>query len=381
MRFLFVSEFTPRWNSGAEGSLLCIGEALEKRGNQVDYLWKDTNQGYLIHPRFYEYFTLPKLQLRRVEKALAKCSYDVVVISQPYSYLVYETLTARYPGTIFLNRTHGWEQRLAESSSELGWRQVSALRQSLRSLSGRFMNKACRRTASSCTGMIASSHLCANYVHAKYALPEKPIAVIPYGVDASLLSENMKRGTGRLLFVGQYLPRKGSSVLESELPTIAREYPESNITFVVPEESIRTVNRVFRPHFEDRLAIRSWTSRESLSAIYLEHNVLLFPSLFEGFGKVFLEGMAAGLCVVGFREGGLPDIAIHGRDALMCDPGDGRTFGQFVRAALQYPDQTETIGRRAREVARRFTWDRHARETENFCWQLKLGARKESMAS
>jgi glycosyltransferase involved in cell wall biosynthesis len=116
-------------------------------------------------------------------------------------------------------------------------------------------------------------------------------------------------------------------------------------------------------------------------AIYQEHNILLFPSLFEGFGKVFLEGMAAGLCVVGFREGGLPDIAVHGRDALLCDPGDRRTFGQLVSAALQNPDQTEAIGRRAREVGRRFTWDRHARETEDFCWQLKLGTRKQSIAS
>jgi glycosyltransferase involved in cell wall biosynthesis len=161
--------------------------------------------------------------------------------------------------------------------------------------------------------------------------------VIPYGVDAALLRKEKKskpKTFSRMLFVGQYLPRKGSSILEEELPVIARNHPTAEITFVVPHESVAAVASRFGPAFGDRLVIRSWTSRERLMPIYNEHDILLFPSLFEGFGKVFLEGMAAGLCVVGFRE-----------------------------------------------VARRFTWDRHAKETENFCWQLRLGIQKESLAS
>jgi glycosyltransferase involved in cell wall biosynthesis len=384
MRFLFVSEFLPKWNSGAEGSLLSIGEALEKRGNRVDYLWKDVNHGYLLHPRFHEYFALPEKQLARVDRVLAETKYDVVVISQPYSYLIFERLTSKYPGTVFLNRTHGWEHRLAETSDHLKWRKTSALTQPLRNLSGRPLIRACERTARSCTGLIAASHRCSDFIKTRYDLPAKPIAVIPYGVEQSLIGLNGKdksRSAPKLLFVGQYLPVKGSTVLEKELPNIAGDYPGTEVTFIVPDDAIATVRARFGPFFGDRLAIRGWMSREKLTGIYREHDILLFPSFFEGFGKVFLEGMAAGLCVVGFGEGGLPDIAMHGREALICNPGDSSGFRHLLDWALRDPDRTAAIGRRAREVAKRFTWDRHAVATENFCWQLKMGTAKEAIAS
>jgi glycosyltransferase involved in cell wall biosynthesis len=165
------------------------------------------------------------------------------------------------------------------------------------------------------------------------------------------------------------------------MPVIARNHPTAEITFVVPDEWVAAVTSRFGPAFGDRLVIRSWTSRERLMPIYNEHDILHFPSLFEGFGKVCLEGMAAGLCVVGFREGGLPDVALHGREALICDPGDSLAFQHLLSCALNNPERAEDIGQRARELARRFTWDRHAKETENFCWQLRLGIQKESLAS
>jgi hypothetical protein len=39
------------------------------------------------------------------------------------------------------------------------------------------------------------------------------------------------------------------------------------------------------------------------------------------------------------------------------------------------------IGVRARDVAQRFTWERHAIETENFCHRLKYGDVKTALAS
>jgi glycosyltransferase involved in cell wall biosynthesis len=108
---------------------------------------------------------------------------------------------------------------------------------------------------------------------------------------------------------------------------------------------------------------------------------LLFPSFFEGFGKVFLEGMAAGLCVVGFREGGLPAIAAHSRDALICPAGDRHSFRMLTERALGDEELVREVGTRARETAQRFNWERHAIETEDFCHRLKFGQVKTALAS
>jgi len=381
MRILFVSEFLPSWNSGAEGSLLSIGNALDGRGHKVTYLWKDTQPGYLPHPRLHDLFEIPARQLERVSAELSKSPQDVVIISQPYSYLVYERLKAAFPRTLFLNRTHGWEDRMSDSWRRLAWRNPGYFQRHLSDLSSTFMSKACERTVKSCHGIITASALCATYIQNHYLPHKTPVSVIPYGVESPLFQQRGDKGSTRLLFVGQYLPRKGSGVLEQILPVTAHQHPGATVTFVVPEHQSSQVETFYRPHFGNRLTILPWMSREKLAAIYAGHDILLFPSFFEGFGKVFLEAMAAGLCVVGFSEGGLPAAAVHPRDALICETGDRHAFRMLLDLALASPALVREIGTRARDTAHRYSWDRHAAATEAFCHSLMFTEVKPAMAS
>jgi glycosyltransferase involved in cell wall biosynthesis len=381
MRLLFGSEFLPDWNSGAEGSLLSIGEALEKRGHQVDYLWKDQVPGLIPHRRLHDLFELPRRQLQRVALVLKQAAYDVVILSQPYSYLVYERLAKLYPQTLFLNRTHGWEDRMSESWRQLGWRDPGMVHRHLADLSATYTTKACERTVRACQGVICASDLCSSFIENHYRPHRTPISVIPYGVESLLPRVERVAGARRLLFVGQYLPRKGSGVLERMLPGISNLYPEASMTFVVPGGDVSHVESTYQPMFQGRLEVLPWMPREKLAAVYARHDVLLFPSYFEGFGKVFLEAMAAGLCVVGFREGALPAVATHLRDALMCATGDQHAFRILTELAVGDAGMVRGVGMRARETAQRFSWERHAVETENFCRKLKFGELKAALAS
>ena len=102
------------------------------------------------------------------------------------------------------------------------------------------------------------------------------------------------------------------------------------------------------------------------SQIYRAHDILIMPSLFEGFGKVWMEAMAEGTCVVGFAEGGLQDVARHEEHALLCDTGDTEALTALLHRALNDLDTTRQLGRRAQAQVRLFTWDRHANATERF---------------
>lgn len=78
----------------------------------------------------------------------------------------------------------------------------------------------------------------------------------------------------------------------------------------------------------------------------------------------------------GMRRG-LPDIAVAEESALFCEPGNETGLLERLERCLRDPELARMIGVRARGVARRYSWDRVATETEQFCTAIKervLGA-------
>ena len=62
---------------------------------------------------------------------------------------------------------------------------------------------------------------------------------------------------------------------------------------------------------------------EKMPSIYAEHDILIFPSIWEEpFGLSRLEAMVVGLPVVGTATGGGEEIADHERNMLLFRPGD-----------------------------------------------------------
>jgi glycosyltransferase involved in cell wall biosynthesis len=375
MRILAAAQFLPDPNSGSAGSVLAVGQALAARGHTVEYEWLAPDRGLLPHPALRRHFEVPVQQLRALAARLKAAPYDAVMVSQPYAYLAYELLPALYPRTLFLNRTHGWEHRLLRAEQRLGYEPRRPLAQRVLSKASSGMTvAACWRTARAAHGIITPSSRSARFIRETYGLPEGKVAFIGYGLAADFLDWPWTVPTvrlPRLLFVGNYLARKGARILEEVLPRMAQRFPGLELSFVVQEEALAEVERLYRPAFGPRLQVLRWMPRAGLREIYSAHDVLLFPSLFEGFGKTWLEGMACGLCVVGFDEGGLGDVAEHGREALFCEAGDAAGWERLLVEALQQPEHVAEIRERAQKRARQRTWDETARDTELFIERLR----------
>jgi glycosyltransferase involved in cell wall biosynthesis len=194
--------------------------------------------------------------------------------------------------------------------------------------------------------------------------------LLSYGLQEDSMTDLTLRSTRsglRMVFYGQYIPRKGSLLLERVLPALGREYANAEVTFIAPAIDLPRIEAAYRPSFGSRLHALAWMSRSSAMEICRNNDILLFPSMLEGFGKTFLEGMACGLCVVGYAEGGLPDIALNEVEAFYCGAGDEQGFENLLRRCLQEPELARDAGVRAQSKALQYTWRRTAERLQDYC--------------
>lgn len=383
LRFCFVSNFSADWNSGAAGSILAIGKALEDRGHTIQYRWKESNAFRIRHTTLNSLFVLPWSQYHEVKNVCLSSHPHVVIVSQPFAQQVFEKLAKKFPRTLFLNLTHGWEHRHDISERIFhrrdDFRGPKAIK---RRMAMAARARTCKSTALAMDGLLSPSSMDGHFVRRTYGVPLEKLLLMTYGLDTSLFDELPER-TGssglRMLFFGQYVPRKGSIFLERLLPSLGREFGSAEITFIVAPDQTGRIEAAYRDAFGDRLHIFEWMDRRKMLKICSQNDVFLFPSMLEGFGKTFLEAMACGLCVVGYGEGGLPDVAAKDVEAYYCDPGDEKTFERMLRECMANPDRARNAGRSARSKALQYTWQRTAATLEGFCVN-RLAQKDEGLA-
>src|ERR1022692_98436 len=97
---------------------------------------------------------------------------------------------------------------------------------------------------------------------------------------------------------------------------------------------------------------------DDIPALYNAVDLLLFPSLYEGFGWPPLEAMASGTPVVCSRAGSLDEVV--GDAALTADPEDVDALAWHAATLLTDEKIRATLVERGRRRAARFSWDRTA---------------------
>jgi glycosyltransferase involved in cell wall biosynthesis len=96
-------------------------------------------------------------------------------------------------------------------------------------------------------------------------------------------------------------------------------------------------------------------------ALYRGAACFVFPSRYEGFGLPPLEAMACGVPVVTTDAGAIGEVV--GDAAYLIDPADTRKFGAGLITCLVEPSVSDHLKARGLERAKKFSWERTARET------------------
>jgi glycosyltransferase involved in cell wall biosynthesis len=117
-----------------------------------------------------------------------------------------------------------------------------------------------------------------------------------------------------------------------------------------------------RLEVRDAVDDRGLVGDEELEDLYAAADVLLFPSLYEGFGWPPLEAMARRLPVICSTAGSLPEVL--GDAALTADPHDHAALAAHVAAVLGDPGKADSLRHRGLVRASLFRWEETARRME-----------------
>jgi glycosyltransferase involved in cell wall biosynthesis len=189
---------------------------------------------------------------------------------------------------------------------------------------------------------------------------------VPNGVEPQyFIPRKYKSGADlRLLFVGSWLDHKGVYYLRDAFEALAQQNLTLRLTIAGCSASIEEVKRFFSTSVRDRVDVLPFVPRKEMPAIYAQHDIFAFPSLFEGLPIVLLEAMASGMPVVTTETCGMKDVIGDGFNGFLVKPADTDAFVNRVERMIDSPALRAQLGNAARETMERHTWDRVAPKLE-----------------
>ncbi|WP_201767174.1 glycosyltransferase family 4 protein [Rhodopirellula sallentina] len=183
--------------------------------------------------------------------------------------------------------------------------------------------------------------------------------VIPYGFPSAGPPReyvDLKSRKLKVLFVGGLSQRKGIA----DVFAVADALSDHVELTVVGRANVQGC-----PALESALKKHHWIPslpHEQVLQTMREHDVLLFPSLFEGFGLVITEAMSQGTPVITTDRTAGPDVITHGEDGWIIPAGDTASLQSAVENLLDAPGQLATAGEHARQTAMRRPWSTYGNE-------------------
>jgi glycosyltransferase involved in cell wall biosynthesis len=158
-----------------------------------------------------------------------------------------------------------------------------------------------------------------------------------------------------LLTVARLTKEKGHRFLIEALPRVLAEWPSLVCLFVGEGEFREALRNLAREKGVEQ-SCRFAGARNDLVDWYAAADVVVLPSLSEGFPFVVLEALAMSCPVVATDVNGVSEIIYDGSTGLLVPPRNSQALEAAIRTMLRDPGLAARLGKAGQqEVAARFT--------------------------
>lgn len=226
-------------------------------------------------------------------------------------------------------------------------------------------------------GFIFNSMTTRDVVHA-LAGDSKPhiVAYPPTDRFGSALPESLvaaraaQDGPLRLVFLGNLIPRKGLHTLLDALARLPHHAAALDIIGGLnANPSYAAAMQQKAANHPLSSAIRFWGAldNDALREKLQQAHLLVVPSSYEGFGIVYLEGMAFGLPAIGTTSGAAGEIIHHGENGYLITPDDSAALAAHL---AELSSNRALLAELARNALERYNqqpaWQDTARRVRDF---------------
>ncbi|MBB2144114.1 glycosyltransferase [Pedobacter sp. LMG 31464] len=155
---------------------------------------------------------------------------------------------------------------------------------------------------------------------------------------------------------------KGYDNTISILPQLIKKYPE--VVYLIAgksdeEEKLRLEKLIIKHQIADHIKLIGFIDEAEITDHFLLSDIFVMPSKKEGFGIVFIEAMASGLCVVAGNKDGSVDALKNGELGKLVNPDDSNEIEKTLNELLKSPlDHEEKIALQ-KSVLKAFSYEKY----------------------
>ena len=216
-----------------------------------------------------------------------------------------------------------------------------------------------------------------------FGLPFEKINVIPNGVNLTMYS-GIERDYGFrrnyasdnekiILYAGRLVYEKGVQYLIGAMPKILQNYHDAKLVIAGKGGMIDELKaEVDHLGLGNKVYFTGYMDHKSLCKLYKCADISVFPSTYEPFGIVALEGMLAGNPIVVSDIGGLNEIVQHGVNGMKSYAGNSNSIADSILTLLFDHKLCNEISKNAKaKVKELYNWTKIAQDT-HFAYQKAI---------
>ena len=161
-----------------------------------------------------------------------------------------------------------------------------------------------------------------------------------------------------ILYVGNIKPHKNLRRLLIAFKMIKDKIPHKLVLIGEKDGFITGEKEVFKIAKEigDRVIFKGYVDEKTLEQYFINAEIFVFPSLYEGFGLPTVEAMACGCPVIASCIGSLLEVCKDG--VMYCDPYSETDIAEKMEQLLKNEELRKKYIQRGERITKAYTWDK-----------------------